>query len=58
MSMEIGANWMNTTERENEFSLNNGFRILSSYVLGNGEKVWVITEADRSTTCILLPLEY
>jgi hypothetical protein len=43
---------------ENEFSLNNGFRILSNYVLSNGEKVWVITEADRSSTCILLPSEY
>jgi hypothetical protein len=44
--------------KENEFSLRNGFRILSSYMLGNGEKIWVITEADRSSTCLLLPSEY
>jgi hypothetical protein len=44
--------------KENEFSLNNGFRILSSYTLSIGERVWVMTEADRSSTCILLPSEY
>jgi hypothetical protein len=44
--------------KENEFSLNNGFRILSNYTLPNRERVWVITEADRSSTCILLPSEY
>ena len=42
---------------ENELSLKEGFRILSAYQVGN-EKVWVITEADRSSTCILLPSEY
>lgn len=44
--------------RENEFSVRNGFRILSSYQLTNDVKVWVITEADRSSTTILLPEEY
>jgi hypothetical protein len=45
--------------RENERSLKYGFRIHSSYpVGGDGEKVWVITEADRSSTCLLLPSEY
>ncbi len=29
--------------RENEFSLNRGFRLLSSYPLPDGQKVWVIT---------------
>jgi hypothetical protein len=43
---------------ENEYSLQNGFRILSNYTQSNGERVWVITEADRSSTCILLPSEY
>ena len=42
---------------ENELSLKEGFRILSAYRIGT-EKVWVITEADRSSTCILLPSEY
>jgi hypothetical protein len=44
--------------KENEFSLANGFRLLSAYRLSNGTKIWVITEADRSSTCVLLPSEY
>jgi hypothetical protein len=44
--------------RENEYSLKHGFRLLSSYSLLNGERVWIITEADRSSTCLLLPREY
>ncbi len=43
--------------RENEYSLKHGFRVLSSYEVA-GERVWIITEADRSSTCILLPSEY
>jgi hypothetical protein len=44
--------------RENELSVKQGFRIMSAYTLSSGEKVWVITEADRSATTILLPDEY
>ncbi|MBA2512328.1 MAG: hypothetical protein H0V28_12725, partial [Rubrobacteraceae bacterium] len=45
--------------RENERSLKHGFRVLSSYpVREDGQKVWVITEADRSSTTLLLPEEY
>ena len=44
--------------RENEQSLEHGWRILSAYTLSNGVKIWVITEADRSSTCFLLPEEY
>ena len=43
---------------ENEFSLKQGFRLLSAYRTGAGDKLWVITEADRSSTCLLLPEEY
>ena len=43
--------------RENQRSLKNGSRVLSSYPVGDG-KVWVITEADRSSTTLLLPEEY
>jgi hypothetical protein len=46
-------------KRENDLSVKNGWRILSSYPLnGKGDKVWLITEADRSSTCFLLPEEY
>ena len=43
---------------ENELSVREGFRILSSYTLPDGSRVWVITEADRSATTLLLPEEY
>jgi len=43
---------------ENELSVERGFRILSAYTLNTGTKVWVITEADRSATTLLLPSEY
>jgi hypothetical protein len=43
---------------ENEFSVLNGFRILSAYRTRNDVKIWVITEADRSATTVLLPHEY
>ena len=43
---------------ENERSVDQRLRILSSYRTGCGERLWVITEADRSTTTLLLPSEY
>lgn len=45
-------------KEENELSLKEGFRILSSYTLTTGQRLWVITEADRSATTILRPDEY
>jgi hypothetical protein len=42
----------------NEQALRHGLRVLSSYRLSGAGKVWVITEADRSATTILLPSEY
>jgi hypothetical protein len=44
--------------RENELSLREGFRLMSVYTLRDGTKLWIITEADRSSTCLLLPSEY
>ena len=43
--------------RENELALRHGRRLLSSYLLGE-KRIWVITEADRSVTTLLLPEEY
>jgi hypothetical protein len=43
--------------KENERSLKHGWRVLSAYPV-NGKTIWVITEADRSVTTILLPEEY
>jgi hypothetical protein len=43
---------------ENNYSLKHGFRILSSYKTATGEKLWLITEADRSVTTLLQPEDY
>lgn len=42
----------------NEEAITDGSRILSSYSLQDGTKIWIITEADRSSSCLLLPEEY
>jgi hypothetical protein len=44
--------------QENELSVREGYRILSAYSLRDGTRIYVITEADRSSTTILLPEEY
>lgn len=43
---------------ENELSLKHGFRLLSSYPVTDSDTLWIITEADRSVTTLLLPSEY
>ncbi len=43
--------------RENTLSLRHGWRLVSRYPVGEGV-IWIITEADRSCTTILLPEEY
>ncbi len=43
---------------ENRRSVQHGYRILSSYRLPTEARLWVITEADRSVTTLLLPEEY
>ena len=42
---------------QNEMALREGYRVLSSYEVPAG-RLWIITEADRSITTILLPEEY
>ncbi len=42
---------------ENDFSLGRNLRIISRYTLAGDGVVWIITEADRSATTILLPEE-
>lgn len=45
-------------KKENELSIEKGFRILSKYFLKTKQALYIITEADRSSTTILLPEEY
>lgn len=42
----------------NREAIESGCRILSSYFLNDSERLWIITEADRSVTTLLLPDEY
>lgn len=42
----------------NEEALRHGDRLLSAYHGQNQTKFWIITEADRSATTVLLPSEY
>jgi hypothetical protein len=54
------ADWgdlSNEDAAENELSLREGFRLLSAYGKGD-RRFWIITEADRSATTVLLPEEY
>ncbi len=44
--------------KQNQIALREGGRLLSAYQTRKGEDLWVITEADRSSTCLLLPSEY
>ena len=44
--------------RENALAVREGFRLLSAYRTTAGERLWIITEADRSVTTLLLPDEY
>lgn len=55
-----GGDWGDVDEfdrRENERALKTGARLLSAYDTPAG-RAWIITEADRSSTCVLLPSEY
>jgi hypothetical protein len=45
-------------QQQNRLALRSGLRIFSSYTFGASTKIWIITEADRSSTTLLLPEEY
>jgi hypothetical protein len=58
LSRHLQADWGDIPaedKQENERALREGFRILSAYHTRLGEKVGIISEADRSATTILLP---
>jgi len=58
MSCDWGSELSDDDVQENELSLKEGLRLLSAYRTGKGQKLWIITEADRSATTVLLPSEY
>jgi hypothetical protein len=45
-------------KQENELAVEQGLRILSAYTTSAGDQIWIVTEADRSATTIVLPEEY
>lgn len=56
-----GGDWGDLADddtSENEYALTWRLRIFSAYRLSEVVKIWIITEADRSATTILLPDEY
>ena len=55
------GDWGNLTEDDraaNDRALVEGTRILSAYNASNVTRFWIITEADRSATTVLLPEDY
>ena len=60
LARHVTGDWGDLDEQdreENERSLEHGWRVFRSYPVGE-QCIWVITEADRSVTTILLPEEY
>ena len=61
ISRHQAGDWGDVDEhdrQENELSLHKGFRLLSVYHSAKGVRFWIITEADRSVTTVLLPEDY
>jgi hypothetical protein len=57
----LRGDWGNLCEEDkqtNQEALEQDLRILSAYRTTGGSKLWIITEADRSVTTLLLPEEY
>ena len=63
-AVKIERDWMTRDEvadediTANEQALIEGLRLMSAYRTPGGQRIWIITEADRSATTILLPEEY
>jgi len=61
LARHVNGDWGDLSVEDlaaNELAVLTGKRLLSSYTMPGGGKVWIVTEADRSTTTILLPDEY
>ena len=61
VARHMNGDWGTVPEEDwklNDEAVTLGHRIVSAYVLPDDTKVWLITEADRSVTTLLLPSEY
>jgi hypothetical protein len=57
----VSGDWGELGEEDrqaNDAAVRLGLRVFSAYRMSDGQKLWVITEADRSATTLLLPSEY
>jgi hypothetical protein len=61
LARHVACDWGDLSDEDqkaNEYSLEHGLRLLSSYRTNAGDKLWIITESDRTATTLLLPEEY
>jgi hypothetical protein len=61
LAKHVSGDWgevCDEDKRLNDEALVSGERLLSAYRTLRGVRLWIITEADRSSSCILLPSEY
>ena len=61
LTRHVAGDWGELDQEDqqaNNDALESGARLLSAYRTADETKIWIITEADRSSTCILLPSEY
>ena len=61
LGRHLSGDWGEVCDEDreaNEEALREGARLFSVYRGDDGERFWIITEADRSSTCVLLPEEY
>ncbi len=61
LTRHVNREWGDLSDedrKENDCSLAHGLRLLSAYWTHAGDKIWIVTESNRSVTTILLPEEY
>lgn len=60
LARHVTGDWgdLDDDRQANNAAVQDGTRILSAYTLTDGTRLWIITEADRSATTLLLPEEY
>ena len=61
LTRHASGDWGDVCEgdrKENEFSIEKYLRLFSIYHSRDDTKFWIITEADRSYTTVLLPSDY
>ncbi|HJN08637.1 MAG TPA: type I restriction endonuclease subunit M [Pirellulaceae bacterium] len=61
LARHAAGDWGDVDEHDrsaNEMALKDGSRLFSVYHAKDGTKFWIITEANRSSTTVLLPEDY